>query len=122
MMSYVFCASDYNKMWCFLKKQTHMVVLYKTSTNKWCYVLFPWYTSIKKLTLYTNNFFEKRERKSENVSEQRNPTFENPFFAKHLTTLGKLYTPSKAPTTITTITQNYLKMTSAVSDVRPGFL
>jgi hypothetical protein len=24
---YVFCASDYNKMWCSLQKQTHVVVL-----------------------------------------------------------------------------------------------
>jgi hypothetical protein len=54
-----------------------------------------WYTSIKILIYIQINIFKKRERKSKNVSEQRNPTFENPFFfAKHVTTLEKLYTPS----------------------------
>jgi hypothetical protein len=41
MIDYVFCASDYNKMWCSLQKQTHVMVLCKTSTNMWCYMLFP---------------------------------------------------------------------------------
>jgi hypothetical protein len=40
IMGYVFCASDYNKMWCSLQKQTHVVVLCKNVTNMWCYVLF----------------------------------------------------------------------------------
>jgi hypothetical protein len=38
---YVFSASDYNKIWCSLQKQTHVVVLCKTSTTIWCDVLFP---------------------------------------------------------------------------------
>jgi hypothetical protein len=41
IMGYVFCASDYNKMWCSLQKQTHVVVLCKNVTNMWCYLLFP---------------------------------------------------------------------------------
>jgi hypothetical protein len=41
MIGYVFCASDYNKIWYSLQKQTHVVVLCKTSTNMWCYMLFP---------------------------------------------------------------------------------
>jgi hypothetical protein len=40
-MDYVFCASDYNKIWCSLQKQTHVVVLCKNVTNMWCYLLFP---------------------------------------------------------------------------------
>jgi hypothetical protein len=33
MIGYVFYASDYNKIWCSVQKQTHVVVLCKTSTS-----------------------------------------------------------------------------------------
>jgi hypothetical protein len=54
MKGYVFSASDYNKIWCSLQKQMHVVVLCKTSTNIWCDVLFPLLGRIK-------NFCEGRD-------------------------------------------------------------